>query len=167
MIALDEQHPFPSASAYYFYKIVCKDPTIKKVYVGKTKDLKTRLSAHKYKSCVSDIKLYQVIRQHGGWDNWNMVVYRKCICDDPSSIYIEVAIIKQVEDEGYEILNCQIPVDYPKQQYNKTKCREHYAIKKECACGWFGSKMDWAHHQKSKRHQLFCINAFDQAYKKI
>lgn len=158
----DEEHPFLPASPYYFYKIVCKDESIKKCYIGKTKDLKSRVAAHKCNSYFSDVKLYQVIREHGGWSNWNLVLYHKCICDEPASIYIEVAIIKQFKEDGYEMLNCQLPVDYPNQQYNKTKCREHYAIKKECACGWFGSKMDWAHHQKSKRHRLFCINAYEK-----
>lgn len=158
----EEELPFLPASPYYFYKIVCKDPDIKKCYIGKTKDLKSRIASHKCKSVTSDIKLYQMIREHGGWNNWNLSMHYKCICDEKASIYIEVAIIKQFKDDGFEMLNCQIPVDYANQQYNKTKCKEHYAIQKECECGWNGSKMEWAHHQKSKRHRLYYINKYEE-----
>ncbi len=157
-----EETVFQPVVPYYFYKIVCRDSSINKVYVGKTKDFKSRMMNHKFKSVISDIKLYQTIREHGGWENWEMVLYHKCICDEQSSTYIEVSIIKQFQDKGFQILNCQIPVDYPNQEYNKKKCREHYAIKKQCACGWFGSKMDWSHHMKSKRHRNFCINKYEQ-----
>lgn len=153
----DGDNNFLPVYPYFFYQIVCNDPFIKKCYIGKTKDFKNREATHKSKSFYCDIPLYQVIRMHGGWNNWSMKLYHKSMCDDPSSIYIEFAIIKQFKDNGYDLLNCQSPCDYPRQEYNKIKCREHYAIKKECACGWFGSKMDWAHHQKSKRHQLFIV----------
>jgi hypothetical protein len=159
----EEDHPFLPASPYYFYKIVCRDLNVKKIYIGKTKDIKSRIACHKSKSYFSDIKLYQNIREHGGWGNWDFTLFHKCICDEPASVYIEVAIIKQFKDEGYKMLNCQLPINYPTQKYNIGKCREHYAIKKECACGWIGSKMDWAHHQKSKKHRIFCINAYEQS----
>lgn len=157
----EEELPFLPASHYCFYKIICKDPDIKKCYIGKTKNLKDRIAQHKCKSVTSDINLYQVIRKHGGWSNWELTMHYKCICDEKASIYIEVAIMKQFKDNGYDLLNCQLPtVDYPNQQYNKSKCKEHYAIKKECECGWLGSKMEWAHHRKSKRHRRYCLEKY-------
>lgn len=159
----EEDHPFLPAFPHYFYKIVCRDDSVKKIYIGKTKDLKSRIAVHKYNSIHSDIPLYQKIRENGGWDNWTLSLYHKCVCDEPAAIYIEVSIINQFKKEGYQLLNCQVAEKYPAQKYNIAKCREHYAIKKECACGWFGSKMDWAHHQKSKKHRLFCINAYEKS----
>jgi hypothetical protein len=159
----EEDHPFLPACPYYFYKIECRDVSVKKVYIGKTKDLKSRLATHKCNSTHSDIKLYQHIRKHGGWDNWLLSLYHKCICDESASIYIEVAIIKQFKDQEYEMLNCQIPCNYPLQKYNIAKCKEHYAIKKECECGWVGSKMDWTHHQQSKKHRIFCISSYEKS----
>jgi hypothetical protein len=152
---------FPSVSPYFFYKIVCTDSTVKKVYVGKTKDLKSRIACHKSKSYDSDIKVYQHIRLFGGWDNWELTVLHKCICDEATSVYIEVALIKQFKDEKFEMLNCQLPMKYARQQYNIGKCKEHYAIKKTCDCGWVGSKMDWSHHKQSKRHIKYCIELFE------
>tara|TARA_R110002126_G_scaffold90215_1_gene215318 strand:+ start:1130 stop:1648 length:519 start_codon:yes stop_codon:yes gene_type:complete len=159
----EEDHPFLPAFPYYFYKITCSDDTVKKIYIGKTKDLKSRLAVHKYNSIHSDIKLYQNIRENGGWENWNLTVCHKCICDEPVSICIEVSLINKFKDDGYHVLNCQIATKYPTQKYNIAKCKEHYAIKKECACGWIGSKMEWAHHQRSKRHRLFCIDIYEKS----
>ena len=155
---------FPAVCPYYFYKIVCKDSDVKKIYVGKTKDLKSRIACHKSKCNFSDIKLYQHIRQLGGWENWELSLFHKCICDEPTSVYIEVAIIKQFKDEGFEMLNCQLPINYPTQKYNVSKCKEHYAIKKECECGWIGSKMEWAHHKQSKKHTRYCIAKFEMDF---
>ena len=134
-VEYEEEQPFLPAYPYYFYKIVCRDAAIKKCYIGKTKDLKCRSATHKSKSLTCNIKLYQTIREHGGWDNWELALYHKCICDEKASNYIEVVIINQFKEKGYEMLNCQIPVDYAKQEYNKLKCQEHYAVKKECECG--------------------------------
>jgi hypothetical protein len=61
------------------YKIYCKDETIRDVYVGHTINLIQRKTAHRL-SCTnrklpnSGCKLYEVIRNNGGWDNWNMSI---------------------------------------------------------------------------------------------
>ena len=67
------------------YKISCKDTTIPDVYVGHTTNFVQRKQSHRY--CCNNIlssdhqpKLYQTIRKHGGWDNWNMeiIAFRNC-----------------------------------------------------------------------------------------
>lgn len=57
------------------YKIYCKDPTIKFVYIGQTTDFKDRRERHSEKSRnhLSTEYLYKFINSHGGWCNWNMV----------------------------------------------------------------------------------------------
>lgn len=163
-VEYEEDIPFLPVCPYYFYKIVCRDENIKKMYIGKTKDLKQRIACHKSNSYCSDIKLYQHIRQHGGWDNWSVQLFHKCICDEAASSFIEVAIIKQFKDQDYEMLNCQSPGNYPRQKYNIDKCKQHYSIKKECECGWIGSKMDWAHHKQSRKHSRYCIAKFEEDF---
>ena len=64
------------------YRIVCKDPTIKDCYVGSTTSFKSRKSDHKGRcndltNIQSNYKVYQFIRDKGGWDNWNMVEVEK------------------------------------------------------------------------------------------
>ena len=55
-----------------FYRIFCKDPSVKNVYVGQTKVFVQRKSRHKWKCKKDNLKVYETIRQHGGWDNWYM-----------------------------------------------------------------------------------------------
>jgi hypothetical protein len=70
-----------------FYKLVCKDITITNLYVGHTTDLKTRKSAHKTK-CHNEktrsynIPVYKFIREHGGFENWDMIVIHRQNCVD-------------------------------------------------------------------------------------
>lgn len=57
---------------YTFYKIAIKDT--KYCYIGSTTNLKRRMNSHK-NSCINYLqpnhhfKLYEIIREHGGWEN--------------------------------------------------------------------------------------------------
>ena len=61
------------------YKITCKNNTIKEIYVGHTVNFVKRMRAHK-QSCINEksnnykCKLYEVIRNNGGWENWKMEI---------------------------------------------------------------------------------------------
>ena len=62
----------------YVYKLCCRDPTIKEVYVGSSKNLRVRKSQHKNKcntqNCKEyNYKVYQFIRANGGFDNWDVI----------------------------------------------------------------------------------------------
>jgi len=62
-------------SYYIFYKIVCEDcPDY--IYIGSTKSFRSRKYQHKI-NCNNEkinLKIYQKIRDNGGWDNWNMII---------------------------------------------------------------------------------------------
>ena len=70
-----------------FYKIFCKDPEIKELYVGLTTNFVQRKHAHK-QSCKNEkalnhnCKLYNAIRNAGGWDNWQMEIIAFHNCAD-------------------------------------------------------------------------------------
>ena len=64
------------------YKICCKDPTIKEIYIGHTTNFTQRKNSHKTLCCNENNKnhnryVYQFIRQNGGWNNWNMIQIEK------------------------------------------------------------------------------------------
>ena len=66
---------------YTFYKIVCDDvPEF--VYIGSTCNFIRRKSQHKG-ACNNptnrchNLKLYQTILEHGGWDKWDMIIIDK------------------------------------------------------------------------------------------
>ena len=64
---------------YSIYKIVCKDESVTECYVGSSKDIKERTKSHK-NTCHNEnspsynLKIYQTIREFGGWDNWLLVI---------------------------------------------------------------------------------------------
>ena len=69
------------------YQIACKDVNVKDVYIGHTTNFVQRKHAHK-QSCTNDksanynCKLYNVIRNNGGWSNWKMVIITFLNCHD-------------------------------------------------------------------------------------
>tara|TARA_R100000935_G_scaffold15264_1_gene30352 strand:+ start:42 stop:449 length:408 start_codon:yes stop_codon:yes gene_type:complete len=70
------------------YKIVCKDTHVKEIYIGSTTRFNKRRTEHKsrYKKNTS-FKVYEFIRNNGGWDNWEMVKIKDVInCIDRFSI---------------------------------------------------------------------------------
>jgi len=61
---------------YIFYKIVCDDlPEF--IYVGSTCNFNNRKRQHKqncnYNNEKNNIKIYNTIRENGGWENWKMI----------------------------------------------------------------------------------------------
>ena len=69
------------------YKIVCKDLTVKDSYVGSTTSLTKRRSSHRRSCCDSsdpayNQKKYEIMRQNGGWENWEMIEIEKFPCKD-------------------------------------------------------------------------------------
>ena len=74
-------------SATVIYSIYCKDETVNDTYIGHTTDFCQRYKAHK-SSCDNELsksyntKVYKLIRDNGGWDNWNMVIIEDYPCDN-------------------------------------------------------------------------------------
>jgi hypothetical protein len=93
------------------YKIVCNDLNIKDLYVGHTTNFKQRKAIHKHRcnnpndkdySC----KVYQTIRNHGGWENWSMILVEYYPCNDDLQA-------RARERFWYEILNCNLNMVCP------------------------------------------------------
>ena len=70
-----------------FYKIYCVNPDITDMYIGHTTNFVQRKHGHKQccinaKSINYNSKLYTYIRNHGGWENWNMEIIAFHNCKD-------------------------------------------------------------------------------------
>jgi hypothetical protein len=93
------------------YKIVCNDPNVKELYVGSTTDFKKRKYLHK-STCnnINDkafnIKLYQTIRNNGGWENWDMIEIEKYPCNDGNEAHAR-------ERKHYDELNSSLNMIKP------------------------------------------------------
>ena len=98
------------------YKITCNDSNITDKYVGHTTNFVQRKYAHK-DSCVNEkssnhkCKLYETIRQKGGWSNWKMEIINFFNCKDHYEARIK-------EQEYFVLLNANLnsiePVPKPK-----------------------------------------------------
>lgn len=69
------------------YKIQCKDETISDIYIGHTTCYYQRYRMHK-SNCNNEnskgynYKIYKIIRDNGGWDNWDMSIIEKFPCNN-------------------------------------------------------------------------------------
>ena len=112
------------------YKIVCNNLSIKESYVGHTTDMTKRKCSHKShcnneKDKKHNLKIYQIIRENGGWENWNMVLVEKFPCKDK---YEACKREREVLEELDAKLNMVIPYrtqedlkEYKKQYYQEHK----------------------------------------------
>ena len=62
------------------YKIFCKDTNIKGSYIGHTTNFVKRKSAHKTSCKDGNFYIYRYIREHGGWDNWKIIILDDIDC---------------------------------------------------------------------------------------
>ena len=93
------------------YKICCKDPEIKDIYVGSTTNFKRRMSQHKYnckneKSRDYNLPVYRFIRDTGGFNNWSIVKIRDVVCKDKYDLEAE-------ERKDFENLGATLNGYYP------------------------------------------------------
>ena len=156
------------------YKLVCNDLDIKDTYVGHTTNFIKRKASHKER-CNDEngnkyhLKVYQIMRRNGGWDNWSMIEIEKFPCNDHNEA------TKQ-ERYWYELLNANMNKLNPnrtKKEYQDAnrdyllmKKREYHEKNKEeinlkrsvtypCICGCSYTLRHKARHEKSKKHQEF------------
>ncbi len=73
-----------------FYRLVCRDPTVTECYVGSTTDEINRRRKHKSvchneKAKGYNYYVYRFIRDHGGFENWQMLVHEKLAVADKTA----------------------------------------------------------------------------------
>ena len=105
------------------YKIICKDSSLKEVYVGHTTNFVQRKHNHK-QNCINEkssnygYKLYKIIRENGGWNNWKMEIINFVNCKDQYEA-------KKKEQEYFNLLNGTIePSPNFQNSTNSTKDKE-------------------------------------------
>jgi hypothetical protein len=143
------------------YKIVCKDVNITDCYVGSTTDFIRRKNKHKFNSksyiSKSEFYVYEVIRNNGGWENWEMIEIEKYNAVDHNDalrkerFYLEELkatlnkarpIITKEEKEEYKKKWDEINKDKMK-EYNREYRKENIVKKLE---------LDKEYYEKNKEH---------------
>ena len=106
------------------YRIVCKDPTIKDVYVGSLRcNFTQRKYGHKTHCNNKNNKnynapVYKFIRENGGWDNWEMIEIIKYPCNTKREL--ETKEREYIEMLG-GTLNKHIPTKTKPEYYQENK----------------------------------------------
>jgi hypothetical protein len=115
---------------FSYYKIVSKDENIKEIYIGKTTNFKNRIRRHK-SNCNNEngshynLKVYQYIRENGGWDNFDMIEIEKGEYDKKDSAIRERYYIEKLNAN----LNSEIPsrtLQEWKEVFQKIYNQEYY-----------------------------------------
>jgi hypothetical protein len=147
------------------YKKTRKDQNINDVYVGHTTNFVQRKHAHKnccYNEKTNDCKLYQAIRNNGGWNNWNMEIVNFFNCKD----HYEA---RKKEQEYFELLNATLnsiepmpkpkfkpePIAKPKPPVVNDKTSENIPNKYSCeVCNFITSRnQDYEMHLVTAKHK--------------
>ena len=82
----------PNYENSIIYKIQCKDNNIKDIYIGSTINFRVRKNAHKTacnnkNSKCYNFKLYECMRNNGGWENWEILEIEKVKCKDKKELH--------------------------------------------------------------------------------
>tara|TARA_R110000851_G_C12993368_1_gene557582 strand:+ start:43 stop:714 length:672 start_codon:yes stop_codon:yes gene_type:complete len=171
----------PDYSESVIYKIVCKDISVREIYVGSSYDINDRKSKHK-SSCNNtnddhyNTPVYKFIREHGGWDNWTIVVLYKYPCNSKQELEEEERRAYDTFVCDFVLLNGRKPfqTEEERREYGKQKskerydanrdreakeARERYHAKKEelntptlCECGLMITKQNLTAHKKKPIH---------------
>lgn len=116
------------------YKLVCNSLNVNHRYVGYTTNFTKREYSHK-NAAINETnknyndKIYQIIRENGGWDNWSMIQLEQCSKQEATAR----------QRYYYELLNADMNIRCPgrtkkeyleqtkeqKKQYDKIYYQQH------------------------------------------
>jgi len=143
------------------YKIICNDTSILECYVGHTTNFVKR--KYKHKNCCNGLsnnyKIYQIIRENGGWENWSMTP----ICEYPCENHIQACI----KEEEYRIelqaqLNSQRAYLSNEEKKRRDKTYNDYVYQdKEKREEKKEKSLNWKNNNKKK-----CKEYWDEWYEK-
>ena len=167
------------------YKICCKDVNIVDIYIGSTTNFTKR--KYKHRDCCCNVKrkgsgvyVYMFMREHGGWENWEMVEIEKVKCNDSNELHTR-------ERYYFDLLKANLNKNVPtrtveeyrehKKEFIKEKEKEYRLNNKDkikinrdnkaklletfsCGCGSQVSHADKVRHNKSKKHLNFELTLF-------
>lgn len=149
----------PDYSKTTIYKLCCNDTEIKDIYIGSTCNFTQRRWCHK-STCNNEngnaynVKVYQFIREHGGFENWSMVmIHEQSVNNKLEKERLERTFIEDLKPS----LNSQLPSRTQKEYRsdNKEQIREQSSQKYDCECGGNYTHTHKQRHFRSAKHQKF------------
>jgi hypothetical protein len=143
------------------YKLCCDG--INDFYIGSSFDMKERKLKHKSdcnnaKCKQYNYKVYQYIRDNGGYENWKYEILVEKEFENKTDLLIK-------EKECIKLLRPLLNSNNPYQTKEERKIQQkasyilydakNLAIKIECVCGGKTSKKNKSQHEKNKKHQKY------------
>jgi hypothetical protein len=160
----------------FVYKLVCKDVNATEVYVGSSVSLRNRRATHK-SDCNNkngkayDLPVYQYIRKHEGWDNWELLPIERFEFDfkfelhDRERFHMEAlhatlnALVPHRTKDEYRRDNAEI-IKQSDKQYGKQYRIDHkegLEKKYDCPCGGRYTHEHKARHLKTEWHYNYIL----------
>ena len=159
------------------YKIQHKDKD-DLLYVGHTTNMRNRKYQHKnnVKCDEKQSKIYRMIRDNGGWDEFNMIIVKEFPCENIQQALIEEDKImremkanlntqrairneneyEEIKQEYYRTFNLKNPNRGTKYYHqNKEKIKERNSKVCVCVCGKEYSHQHKLRHERTQFHQKF------------
>ena len=104
------------------YKLVCLDTNITDIYIGSTTNFKSRKSRHKQNTNKNlNIRVYNFIRQYGGWSNWKMIEIETYSCSNK----------RELEKREFELIQELKPTLNCKTNFYTLTKKEYYKMWKQ------------------------------------
>jgi hypothetical protein len=131
------------------YKIVCNDLSVTDCYVGSTTDFKTRKAMHKSdcnneKGPKYDYKVYKMIRENKGWENWTMLQIELYPCNNSNDAHAR-------ERYWYENMNAKLNTKIPNR--SKKEYQDEYKDQYKDHIKEYSSKYKDDHKEHLKEYK--------------
>ena len=151
------------------YKICCNDTNVNYTYVGHATKFSKRRYQHKTSCNNTNSKLYQTIRENGGWENWAMIKIEDYPCNDRQDACKREIYWYNELNAG---LNMRLPFFSDEEKaiymkdYRKTNCEEikqsrkkYYQINKEFEKEYYKSNIErMKEYQNKNREKILEYN---------
>jgi hypothetical protein len=120
---------------YIIYEIECNDENVEYNYVGHTSNFRVRKNRHK-KNCNDqngeqyNLKIYQFIRENGGWENWGMIPLEEFQCETTIQSRIREQHWMDIKQSKLNMLRAYTTTEQRKVQ-QKQQGKQYYFNNKE------------------------------------
>ena len=133
---------------YFIYKIACLSPNVPYQYIGLTLKLKKTMSDYKFRvenDNSYNTKLYETIRNNGGWQNWILFPIEIVITDD-------IQIAKKRQTELMKLSNNSLNMKNTFTSIEEVRRKNNEKI--QCHCGGNYTRGGQSRHFKTATHIL-------------
>ena len=150
------------------YVIRCNDHTISDEYIGSTTNFTKRKNCHKTRCCNEKqekhhFKLYQIMKENGGWDNWSMIQLEEYPCENKRQAETREEYWRTERQAQLNMrkafLTDEERVENRKEYRinNKEKIKENKTRAFNCDCGAVVQTTQKARHFQTKKHIKYLI----------